>query len=142
MEGARLGEAIGCERGREVAGPSIARRIGLAAQTAAQASDFDTAVRDLAEVVGSSLATADSVPAAIGLVVAAGGDVNRTVVGAANIGDDTDTVGTMAGAVAGTFGGRGAVREDWYERVCATNDLDLEGLAGDFAAMVLRGRTR
>lgn len=140
IEGARLGEVIGGERGREVAGPSIACRIALAARTAARADDFDTAVRDLGEVVGSSLATADSVPAALGLVVAAAGDVDLAVVGSANIGDDTDTVGTMAGAVAGTFGGLGAVRRDWYHRVCETNGLDLGALARDFASMALLRR--
>ncbi|WP_236795617.1 ADP-ribosylglycohydrolase family protein [Amycolatopsis sp. GM8] len=136
IEGATIGEGLGLEQGREVAGPSVARRIASATEVATNASTFKDAVRDIGEVVGSGLATAESVPAAIALVVAARGDVNLTAVGAANVGDDTDTVGTMAAAISGTFSGRAAANEEWYRLVSTVNDIDLATLSAEFAAVV------
>lgn len=138
VEGARLGERFGLAQGREVAGPSIARRIGWAADVARAASSFETAVEDVADLVGAGLTTHESVPAVFGLLVAAGGDVNRVAVAAANVGDDTDTVGTMAGAIAGTLGGIATVHRPWYDLVTRVNDVDLAGLANGLAAVVER----
>lgn len=135
IEGARAGERLGLAQGREVAGPSVARRIGWAADAARSADGFEEAIVEVADRVGAGLATHESVPAVFGLLVAAGGDVNRVVVAAANVGDDTDTVGTMAGAIAGTLGGVDAVHRPWYDLVTRVNAVDLESLARDLAAV-------
>ncbi|MCW5953242.1 MAG: ADP-ribosylglycohydrolase family protein, partial [Propionibacteriaceae bacterium] len=85
--------------------------------------------------VGSGLHAAEAVPAAIGCFVAAGGDPWLSVMAAANIGDDSDTVACMAGAVAGAFSGMARVPRWAYDRVIAENDLDLAGLATRFAGV-------
>lgn len=139
VEGALVGERVGLEQGREVAAPSIARRIRWAVEAARGADDLPAAVQEVADRIGAGLATHESVPAVFGLLAATDGDVNRTAVAAANVGDDTDTVGTMACAIAGTLGGIGAVDPAWYARVREVNglhgDADLATLAAGLAAV-------
>ncbi len=134
IEGARLGERIGMEQGREVAGPSVARRIEHAIRIAASGENLRTILLALADDIGAGLNTYESVPAAIGVFVAVGGDVNAAAIASANIGDDTDTVGCMAAAIAGTFSGIQGVNPRWLDLVSKINNLDLPDLAGRLAA--------
>jgi len=138
LAGADLGHEIGAREGREVAGASVRSRIELAVRIASTSSDLDEAIVQIAAQVGTGLHTSEAVPAAIGFFVAAGGDPWQTAVAAANAGDDTDTVGCMASAIAGAYAGADAVPRDMYDQVVQANDLDLERLAADLAA-VARG---
>lgn len=135
--GARQGQRIGNEVGRDVAGPSIERRIELAVAAAMTADDFPAAIRAVTDVVGSGLGMAEAVPAAIGIVVAAGGDPFLTCVGGANAGDDTDTVACIGGSIAGALRGFSAVPKGLYQDVVAINKLDLEGLAESFVSVIV-----
>ena len=91
----------------------------------------------MTDVVGSGLGMAEAVPAAFGIFVAAGGDPFLSCVGGANAGDDTDTVGCIAGSIAGAFRGFQAVPGDLYQQLLAANDLDLESRAKAFVELVL-----
>ncbi len=71
--------------------------------------------------------TVESVPAAVGIFVAAGGDPLETVVGGTNIGNDTDTIAAMAGSLAGALHGIEAVPADLFATVKAVNSEDIEG---------------
>ncbi|MDQ2624173.1 MAG: ADP-ribosylglycohydrolase family protein, partial [Actinomycetota bacterium] len=128
------------ETGREAAGASVERRIAEAVKIGRAADDVWEVLDDLYEFIGSGLPTNESVPAAFGILAAARGDVSQSIIGAINVGNDTDTVATIAGAVAGTLHGMSGVREDWYERVCEVNDLDLADLAERLTALALRVR--
>lgn len=135
---AELGERIGASEGREVAGPSVARRIEVAVEIASVSEELDTAISKIAALVGTGLSAAEAVPAAIGFVVAGGGDPWQTVVAAANAGDDTDTVGCMAGSIAGALTGFAAVPQERYREVVEANRIDLKSLADRLAAVALR----
>lgn len=136
--GADLGSEIGGREGRDSAGASVRARIDAAVEIAITSDDLDSAVGRMADVVGSGLHAAEAVPAAIGCFVAAGGDPWQTVVAAANIGDDSDTVACMAGSIAGAFSGMTGVPRWAYDRVTEANDLDLAGIATRFAAVAAR----
>ncbi|MFH5824531.1 ADP-ribosylglycohydrolase family protein [Georgenia sp. AZ-5] len=131
LTGADLGHEIGATEGREVAGALVRRRIEQAVQIASTSPDLDTAITEIAACVGTGLHTSEAVPAAIGFFVAAAGDPWWTAVAAANAGDDSDTVGCMASAIAGAYSGFGAVPKDKFAEVVQANDLDLEQLAND-----------
>ncbi|WP_182353537.1 ADP-ribosylglycohydrolase family protein [Flaviflexus huanghaiensis] len=133
LHGAELGHSIGAMEGREVAGAHIGRRIELAVRIASTSPDLDTAVRDIAQTVGTGLHAAEAVPAAIGFFVAAAGDPWLAAVAAANSGDDTDTVGCMACSIAGAYAGFDAVPADKLAQVLEANNLDLNPLAADIA---------
>jgi len=127
--GATLGAALGSREGRHVAGPSVAARIDLACSLALRADDIDEAVEAITATVGTGLAAAEACPAAVGFVVAAGGDPYLAAIAATNAGDDSDTVGCMAGSIAGALSGIQAIPEELYKQVCEVNNLDLEALA-------------
>jgi ADP-ribosylglycohydrolase len=61
------------------------------------------------------------VPAAIGLFVAAKGDLKETIFGGVNFGRDCDTIPGIAGAIAGAFHGIDAIPDDWVETVRDAN---------------------
>ncbi len=133
LEGAAIGERLGLRDGREVAGPSVVRRIAWAVDIARSSTDLASAVESIADHIGAGLNTYESVPAAIGLFVATSGDVNQTAIAAANIGDDTDTIGCMAGAISGTYSGIDIVNSNWYSLVSSVSNIDLAQLATDLA---------
>ncbi|MGW7166161.1 ADP-ribosylglycohydrolase family protein [Streptomyces sp. NPDC054884] len=71
----------------------------------------------------SRLHAIEELPVALGMVLAAGGDYRRAVLGSVNYGRDCDSIATMAGAVAGALGS--PVPEDWSKQVAEASRLDL-----------------
>lgn len=138
LAGARLGEAIGIQQGRRVPGPSIIRRIELAVDEALRATNLQDALNRIEASVGNSVMMVESMPAAIGVFVAAQGDPFETVVGGANIGNDSDTIAAMAGALAGALRGIGAVPPALFAIVKAANSQNIEGLATSLTAIARR----
>jgi ADP-ribosylglycohydrolase len=136
--GARFGEELGAREGRRVAGPNVARRIEVAIEEAFRARDLEDALRRIEASVGNSVMTVESVPAAVGIFVAAGGDPLESVAGGTNIGNDSDTIAAMAGALAGALGGIAAVPQDQYETVKAVNSEEIEALAAGLTALAWR----
>jgi len=119
----------GAQRGRWVAGADIATRIPWAI---AEVSGLDDAAAcDLVyRLVGTSLATQESVPAAFALWSLHPQDPWLTCRLAASVGGDCDTIAAMAGAMAGAFAGSAAFPETIVVQLERANPgLDLPGLA-------------
>ncbi len=117
---ARLGE----KRGAQLAYPSIDKRIALAARIA-KSKEPDKAAEDLYDIVGGDISSSDAIPTAIGLFVAGGGDPMRTIILTANMGGDTDTIGAIAGGIAGAYAGIDAFPKKIIDTVERVNDLGL-----------------
>ena len=66
----------------------------------------------------------EELPVALGLLVATGGDCAESVLGGVNYGRDSDSIASMAGALAGALGS--TVPADWVEEVGTASKLDLE----------------
>lgn len=103
LEGALAAARAGNRRGAPVGEADMAGRIARALELAGEGEAA------LARGIGTSVASRESVAAAFGVVRLAGGDPWAAVVIAANIGDDTDTIGAIAGAMAGATAGHGAL---------------------------------
>lgn len=127
LDAARAGNL----RGASVGEADMAGRIALALEVAATG---DEAV--LAERIGTSVASRQSVAAAFGVVRLAKGDPWQAALIAANIGDDTDTIGAIACGMAGACGGR--IPPDRLEQVLQANQLELQPLVAGLLG--LRGR--
>ncbi|MEM7043966.1 MAG: ADP-ribosylglycohydrolase family protein, partial [Pseudomonadota bacterium] len=78
--------------------------------------------------------------AAFGVVQLAKGDPWQSAVIAANIGDDTDTIGAIACAMAGACSGMKAFPEDKVAYVIEANHLDFKPVANGLLA-IRRQRT-
>lgn len=129
LEAAREGQ----RRGFAVGETDMAGRIKAALELA------ESGVSDLAfaEKIGTSVASYESVAAAFGVVRLAKGDPWQAAKIAANIGDDTDTIGAIAGAMTGACMGLRAMEADVVTIVRDANALPIE----EIAAGLLRLRT-
>jgi ADP-ribosylglycohydrolase len=124
---------MGAERGHWVAGADVAARLrwatglvaGLPAQEAAEV---------IYSLVGTSLATQESVPAAFAVLGAVPDDPWRACLLAASLGGDCDTIAAMAGAIGGAIHGLGAFPAHAVEVIDAQG-LDLANLADSLLAM-------
>jgi hypothetical protein len=87
---------------------------------------------------------------ALGILVVTRGDCRQAVLAATNYGRDSDSIATMAGALAGALGGLSSVPETWRQQVTTESQLELEEPALALAAVareihasdVARGRAR
>jgi ADP-ribosylglycohydrolase len=97
--------ALGSERGHWVAGADVAARIRWAA---ALVSGEPSAAEAIYSLVGTSVATQESVPAAFAVLSAVPEDPWAACLLAASLGGDTDTIAAMAGAIGGAAHGLSA----------------------------------
>lgn len=78
----------------------------------------------------------ETVPVALSMFYLAQGDPVQTILYAVNFGRDADTIGTMAGALAGAFGGAGRIRKEWFDKLQKHNDQTI--LAGQLYDVVMK----
>ena len=123
-------------RGHWVAGADVAARIQwatalVAGRARAEAADL------IYTLVGTSLATQESVPAAFAVLAAVPDDPWQACLLAASLGGDSDTIAAMTGAVAGACHGAGAFPPAALAVIDAQN-LGLTALADDLYALRVR----
>ncbi|TFF23202.1 ADP-ribosylglycohydrolase family protein [Jiella endophytica] len=128
IEAARAARHVGAWS----AGPDIAARIEWARGLVSGANEQE-AISAIVDLVGTSVASQESIPAAFAVVAAANGDPWRAAVISANLGGDTDTIGAIAGAMAGAATGQSELPAD---RIAELRGFDL-GHAGDLAKGLL-----
>ena len=124
-------------RGHWVAGADVAARIEWATGLVAGRAEAEAAGL-IYTLVGTSLATQESVPAAFAVLAAVPADPWRACRLAASLGGDCDTVAAMAGAIAGACHGAGSFPPEAIAVIDAQG-LGLAALAGELLA--LRGRS-
>lgn len=83
----------------------------------------------------SRLHAIEELPIALGMLVVGHGEFRPSVLGSVNYGRDADSIATMAGAIAGALGGRGAVPGEWAATVAEASRTDLEEPARVLAAV-------
>lgn len=111
----------GQRRGYAVGEGSMVDRIADALAVAKACKD----PAELAFRCGTSVASRQSVPTAFGLALIADGDPWKAALMAANIGDDTDTIGAISCAMVGACAGVGAFPANAIETVALANTLQL-----------------
>jgi ADP-ribosylglycohydrolase len=113
---------MAAERGHWVAGADVAARIRWATELVAGRSAGE-ATEVIYSLVGTSLATQESVPAAFAVLSAVPGDPWQACLLAASLGGDCDTIAAMAGAIGGAVHGLAAFPP------AAVEVIDAQGLA-------------
>jgi len=133
IDGASLSEAldvgekaaaIGGERGHWAAGGDIAARIRWA-RTWMRELEPDAVADAIGQVIGTSVASQESVVAAFALAEALGDKPVAALRLAAELGGDTDTMAAICGAMLGAVHGAGGIPADLAETVLKVNGLDL-----------------
>ena len=126
--------SLAAGRGHWVAAADVAARIRWAAGLTtgrATAAALDT----VCTLVGTSLASQESVPAAFAILAAAPDDPWLACRMAASAGGDTDTMAAMAGAVAGACHGAAAFPAEARRTVAEVNGLRLDEVAAGLLAV-------
>ncbi len=116
-------------------GASIPRRIDMALNLVqgvnpADQDELFSRIRDLYDLVGSTLAAAESVPSAFGILCLAEGDPLLCARYGAALSGDADTVAAMACSIAGAWKGSGAFPDEMIAVLRRENpELDFKGVA-------------
>ncbi len=143
IDGATVAEAIdvgveaarlGAQRGYWVAGADVSRRIRWAVDLV-DPTHVERSLDDVYALVGTSLASQESVPAAFALVALFPDDPWRGVLAAARLGGDSDTIGAIVGAIGGAVHGHAAFPRDAIETVERVNALALGPLVASLVAL-------
>lgn len=146
LDGAGIGEAtafavdaagIAAGRGRWVAGADVGTRIEWATSLVTGREQAEAAEL-IYTLVGTSLATQESVPAAFAVLAAVPDDPWQACLLAASLGGDSDTIAAMTGAVSGACHGVGAFPPE-ARAVIDAHGLRLAELADDLYALRRRG---
>lgn len=133
LHGAKLGEEYGIKIGKRLACPSVYKRIKLAVNIAEECNgDIEKTMKELTDIIGSGLSCAEAVPCAFGLIKATDGNAMESIFGGVNIGNDTDTIATIVGAITGTLQGASAFPMNYLELINKVNNYDLENIALEF----------
>jgi ADP-ribosylglycohydrolase len=125
---------LGAARGYWVAAADVASRIRWTAQLA-DAADVALSLTRIYELVGTSLASQESVPAAFGILRLFPGDPWEACLAAASLGGDSDTVAAMVGAVGGALYGVDSFPAAGRRIVARVNNLDLDSVADGLLAL-------
>ncbi|MBZ9884061.1 ADP-ribosylglycohydrolase family protein [Mesorhizobium sp. CA10] len=126
---ARLGAALG----HWVTGGDIAARI-VWAQELVRGKAEKQAIKLIVDLVGTGVASQESVPAAFAALEVAQGDPWRAAVIGANLGGDTDTIGAIAAGMAGACTGLSKLPQDRIAQLHGIDLAQVRGLAGDLVA--------
>jgi ADP-ribosylglycohydrolase len=124
----------GVQHGNTWLGASVPRRIELAVEISGRDLPVYERIVTLFELVGSTLATSETVPTAFGILAMAEGDPVQCARFSAAVSGDADTVGAMACAIAGAWKGISAIPDDWIETLERVNSqYDFRGVAHKLA---------
>lgn len=121
--------------------PDLVRAaLRTALDLAASRADEPAVLDRISDVVGTSLAAHESIPAAFAVAALAPRDPWRAAWSGARLGGDADTVAAIAGAMVGACCGARALPREVVATVLRVNDLSPESLVDDLLA--LRDRDR
>ncbi|MFE9206956.1 ADP-ribosylglycohydrolase family protein [Micromonospora sp. NPDC007230] len=135
MTGAAPARVAEAARAAVPADSWLARTLARATEVAAGGARGDALTEALHDAVVprfypfSDLAP-EAVALAVGAYLAADGDVEESVVNAVNLGRDADTIGAIAGALAGAGRGRDAVPTRWADQIGPLTGACVDDVVG------------
>lgn len=140
IDAAIWGADMGVRNGATWMGASVARKIDFAVQLASDVALTERdRIQNLYDLIGATLATADSVPAAFGVLALANGNLMDTAIYAAALSGDADTIGAMACAIAGAWHGVESIPHEYVEVLSQANPrYDLAAIADGLYPIALQ----
>ena len=132
IDAAVAGAELGISRGRPYTAPSVARRIVMAQEIVRSGRDAAAVRSDLYDLVGTGMESHEVVPSALALLTLANGDLKQATLYAANAGGDCDTMGAIAGAIAGARCGRSGIADEDSDLIESVNDFDFSTVSRQF----------
>ena len=124
---------LGARLGHWVTGDDVAARIAWAQELVRGKSEKE-AIRLIGDLIGTGVASQESVPAAFAVLEIAEGEAWRAAVISANLGGDTDTIGAIAAGMAGACVGLSRLPQDRIARLKGIDLAEVSALASDLVA--------
>jgi ADP-ribosylglycohydrolase len=128
----------GMQRGGKWTAASIQHRTEWALDIVKSGKNEADIWTNLYNYIGTGVATTETVPTSLALVVMYAGNPWDVIKAAANIGGDCDTVGAIAGSMAGAYAGANAFPEHVAPKIEEVNHLGLEQYANRFVEKLVR----
>ena len=129
--GVRQANAYGLKHANIVSVPSVERRMEMAIEIGRAGRSWEETMLELGSVIGGGIAIVESVPSVFGIITACGEDTMAGIRMGVNMGNDTDTVATMVGAILGAKNGLAGIPSHYLEMINRVNKIDIEQLAKD-----------
>lgn len=138
-----IGHAVAAARdgerqGHWVPGGTIAARITWALDMV-EGCSVEDGISRVFDRLGTGVISQESVPAAFAVLKLAEGDAWKAAVIAANLGGDTDTIGAIAGSMAGACAGHASLPADRIEGLVGIDLDDVGALANALVRARLAG---
>jgi ADP-ribosylglycohydrolase len=124
---------LGASAGHWIVGADIAARIEWACGLV-RGKPASEAISLIVDLVGTSVASQESVPAAFAVVEVAEGDPWQAAVISANLGGDTDTIGAIAAGMAGACAGMSCLPQEHVAKLRGIDLGEVRALAADLVA--------
>jgi ADP-ribosylglycohydrolase len=125
VEAFYYGAEEGMKLGNQWYGASIQKRTELALKIVRSGKKEEEIWQDLYDYVGAGIAMSESVPTSLALVVYYNGNPIKTAEAAANMGGDCDTVGAIAGGMAGAYSGYEIFPQEIIDQLSLVNNVDF-----------------
>lgn len=116
-------------------GPSVTKRIEMAVETVMHCGSEEDVIQELADRIGSGPAISETVPTALGILIANQGNTMESIYDAVNIGDETSAIACITGAIAGTYNGVNSITEGYLEIIERENQMNLQKQAEGIEAL-------
>lgn len=130
IEAARIGRL----EGHWIVGPDMASRIKWA-RALVRGKPQEEAIGLIVDLVGTGVASQESVPAAFAVLEVAEGDPWLAAVISANLGGDTDTIGAIAAGMAGACAGYSALPAERIGELAGLDPDEVRSLAAHLLAI-------
>lgn len=111
-------------------GASVLKRIYMAINIGICAGDGGA--DKVRAIIGCGPAIAETVPAALALLIMHRGDLRKSIEDAVNLGDETSAIASITGQIAGALNGDLAFSKEEIEFLNSANGFDLEEFAKGF----------
>ena len=104
----------------------------LAISIARKGLGWEHTMLELGDVIGAGLSANEAVPCVVGILAATDADALSAIKMGVNIGNDTDTIATMVGAIVGAMHGASVFPEEMCKTVVSVNKMDIPAAAKAF----------
>lgn len=127
MDQAYRAAVYGETLGNDITAPMVSKRILLAKRIVEENKEkgIEAVLDELVGVIGASMFVYESVPLALGVFYAVGGDAAAGIPAAINCGDDADTNGAICGNICGAYSGAAVLPKEWKDRVQKVSSLNF-----------------
>lgn len=134
--GARLGYEKALTFSQELAVPNVEELIKMAVCIGGKKDDMLDVITDLRDLIGAGMTAYQSIPTVFGILSFSNCNFRDTLIASVNIGDDSDTVASMACAIAGTYEGAESIPETYIDIINKGNNYDLRKTARKFCNLL------